>query len=200
MRFQPYAVGRTTISFTSTSAGCSTANAMARAIASGGIAMRSRAAIPRIAPLLEVISDWIAIADNVRLLLKVRRIPEDRNVAHETQLRMLQSRPCARQPRGHDLFLRVHILRSMCRRTAAGQVPELRRAVRTQTGAPKRPSEPLSGRHRTYVQAPGLPECLAGCYERIADGFRSTNAAFHCAGSSCQNSSTCLNFLQKLHM
>src|SRR5580693_3358480 len=37
------AVGRMTISFTSTSAGCSIANAMPRAIASGGIAILSRA-------------------------------------------------------------------------------------------------------------------------------------------------------------
>jgi len=36
------AVGRTMISFTSTSAGCSIANAIARAIASGGIANLSR--------------------------------------------------------------------------------------------------------------------------------------------------------------
>lgn len=39
-----WAVGRTTISPTSTSAGCSMANAIARAIASGGSAIRSRAA------------------------------------------------------------------------------------------------------------------------------------------------------------
>jgi len=38
------AVGRTTISFTSISAGCSIANAIARAIAAGGIANLSRAA------------------------------------------------------------------------------------------------------------------------------------------------------------
>src|SRR5467141_2546613 len=38
----PCAVGRMTISFTSTSAGCSMANAIARAIAAGGIANLSR--------------------------------------------------------------------------------------------------------------------------------------------------------------
>ena len=44
LRYQACAAGRTTISFTSTSDGCSIANATARAIASGGIAIRSRAA------------------------------------------------------------------------------------------------------------------------------------------------------------
>jgi hypothetical protein len=42
---QPWAVGRTTISPTSTLPGCSMANATARAIASGGIAIASRWAI-----------------------------------------------------------------------------------------------------------------------------------------------------------
>ena len=42
---QPCAAGRTTISLTSTSAGCSIANAMARAIATGGTANLSRASM-----------------------------------------------------------------------------------------------------------------------------------------------------------
>src|SRR6266571_3760755 len=41
-RIYAWAVGRITISFTSTSAGCSIANAIARAIASGAIANLSR--------------------------------------------------------------------------------------------------------------------------------------------------------------
>ncbi len=40
-RIQACAVGRMTISFTSTSAGCSIAKAMARGIATGGIAILS---------------------------------------------------------------------------------------------------------------------------------------------------------------
>ena len=56
----------------------------------------------------------------------------------------MRSRPAARLDRGHDLHVRVHVLRALRSRDTAQRLPELRRRLLATPRAPTRPAREVS--------------------------------------------------------
>jgi hypothetical protein len=68
----------------------------------------------------------------------------NRHVAHEAELRMLQSRSAPEFARGNDLLIRMHILLHVRRDARARQMPELRRGIRAQARPSRGGPAPIS--------------------------------------------------------
>src|SRR5438105_4460358 len=78
-----------------------------------------------------------------------REGPERFNASTSSQLRMLRSRPAARQPRGAHLHFRMHLLRRLRRLAVRRPLSQLRRRSGSPADPPGGRPGPLAGFRRT---------------------------------------------------